>query len=308
MQITVGIPTYNRTKYWIQTTQQILDAQHSTVCEIFIVDQTPNINISSTESLLIQKIQQHPLVNYIKKNEPSSGAARNHIIKYAKGEIILFLDDDVLLAPNFIEEHYKIYTTSTMKIIAVAGLIFHRTVTLDIHPDNINFSNYKKYTHPHDNEKAYTENWKKCLVGANFSVLKSHAIFAGGFDENYIPPALLEEDDFTKRLQQTLNEQQTISYTPKAYLIHLRASQGGNRIEQKKQTEIAITLGYHIYAWRHLEGINRWKFFLQTIRYGPLRKENVLKLWKQPLVWYAFFSSMFKAYLLKNNIKSPFRN
>lgn len=54
--------------------------------------------------------------------EPGASAARNLGIKNAKGELIAFSDDDVVLFPNWAEKMVETYTND--KVIAVTGPIF----------------------------------------------------------------------------------------------------------------------------------------------------------------------------------------
>ncbi|MFH2144435.1 MAG: glycosyltransferase, partial [Candidatus Omnitrophota bacterium] len=53
-----------------------------------------------TESLLEQYSQKHNNIRFIKSDKQSRGAARNTLIKYACGEVVYFLDDDVLVAKD----------------------------------------------------------------------------------------------------------------------------------------------------------------------------------------------------------------
>ena len=128
MTISVGIPTYRRPDYLLQTIEEVLRQEHPAVIEIIICDQTID---SETSDSFKNKIQLHveaQRIRYFRSEIANLPLARNKILAKAKGDIILWIDDDVLLPKGFVEQHYQCYrdNPSSEKIISVAGLPFHR--------------------------------------------------------------------------------------------------------------------------------------------------------------------------------------
>ena len=305
MKITVGIPSFGRPEFLVLTARQVLAQNHPAVCEIIVADQTPWDDIDKNWQDAIARIRQEPLVQYFTLEKPNLPGARNFILQKAKGELIIWLDDDVLLPPGFIEAHRRSYLTDNCggSVIAVAGNPIHRVMEM---PDErlIDFDNYKKYCSPHYAEPTvFTCDWQQSMIGANHSVLRSYAIEAEGYDENILG-GYAEDTDFTCRLKKRFPEK-SITYNPDAWVIHLRSKTGGCRIEKRnKWSEYATVIGPHLCYARHKQGIS----FFQSIRMSPLRRENVIHFWRQPMAWFDFSKSLVIAYLLRKKVKSPFQS
>lgn len=104
IRISVVICSYNRAEY-------IIDAVESLFCqtfpkprfEVFVID---NNSTDNTEELVQDYITQHPEFNLSYYTEPKQGAsfARNTGASLAKGEIICFMDDDALAAPDYLQQ------------------------------------------------------------------------------------------------------------------------------------------------------------------------------------------------------------
>jgi len=123
MEVSVIIPTYKREKDLNECLNSII-IQTNLPKEVIVVD---NNNDGKTENLisnLKNEFGKHGvLLRYIKnQRENSLTAARNIGIKNSIGDIILFLDDDIILEKNYIEEILKIYEKYS-KALGVQGYI-----------------------------------------------------------------------------------------------------------------------------------------------------------------------------------------
>lgn len=116
LTVSVIIPTKNRAADLARTIETVL-AQTVKPLELVIVDQ------SSCPSFT----QQIPIsIQYIHKPSLSGlTAARNASMEVAQGDIWLFLDDDVLLEPDFIEQILKAYRPG---VTGVSGIITNYSV------------------------------------------------------------------------------------------------------------------------------------------------------------------------------------
>ena len=56
-------------------------------------------------------------LNYIYQNNKGRSNARNTGVKSAKGELIVFSDDDLIASPQFLESHFNAHKHSTRKIV-----------------------------------------------------------------------------------------------------------------------------------------------------------------------------------------------
>jgi glycosyltransferase involved in cell wall biosynthesis len=103
-RISVVIPTQDRAAFLERTlaclVPQTLPRRQY---EVLVVDdgsrdETPRIARSFRRSLPIR---------YLRREARSAGAARNHGTRRAAGEIVLFLDDECLVRPDFLEAHCR---------------------------------------------------------------------------------------------------------------------------------------------------------------------------------------------------------
>lgn len=102
--VSVIIPTYNRPKLLEKAVESALAQTYQNI-EIIIVDD------GSTDpcvSPLLDKIQKNNKIHIIRKENAYLGAARNAGVQAAKGDYIVFLDDDNILFPEFIERCLQI--------------------------------------------------------------------------------------------------------------------------------------------------------------------------------------------------------
>jgi glycosyltransferase involved in cell wall biosynthesis len=138
-------------------------AQSADHYEVILIDD------GSTDSTgnLMKKIKDKRFRYFRNKEKKGQPQARNKGIKHARGDIIIFVDSDVLVDKNFINDHINLHKKREKLI--VQGMVRHIRKIED----------YGK------------ANWKidgLCLAGLitqNVSVKKKHLIEAGGFDESF---------------------------------------------------------------------------------------------------------------------------
>jgi len=99
----VIIVTYNSNKKVLEQCLNSLKEQTFKDFEIIIVDNSDKTDLKPIVSKYICK--------YIKlKKNYGLSLARNIGIKFARGDIVIFLDDDAIPAHNFVEEHVSAYS------------------------------------------------------------------------------------------------------------------------------------------------------------------------------------------------------
>lgn len=111
------IPTYNRKTFLLDTLNFILKQTVKPV-EIIVVD------ASASEFQLDELSQQNfrPLLKYIKWNEFGNiSKQRNYGISIARGNYILFLDDDVIFTADLIENYIKAFNATGAD--AISGIV-----------------------------------------------------------------------------------------------------------------------------------------------------------------------------------------
>lgn len=110
MEVSVVIPTYYRSKDLAELFDSLL-GQTVKPIEVIIVDDTPTDAIQTLCGIYYKKFENHGVKLIFIKNprERSSAVARNVGAKRARGDIVMFLDSDVVLWPNYIEEILKVF-------------------------------------------------------------------------------------------------------------------------------------------------------------------------------------------------------
>ncbi len=104
MFISVVIPTHNKCEILLQTLQRLQTQTISSECyEIIVVDN----NCTDNTEQIVKKFSGSGLVDiqYISELREGRGAARNAGIHLARGDVILFMDDDILVKPDHLKQH-----------------------------------------------------------------------------------------------------------------------------------------------------------------------------------------------------------
>jgi GT2 family glycosyltransferase len=122
MQVSIIIPTYNRLKDLDKCLDSII-IQKKLPKEVIIVD-----NGSDTKAKNLFKERKNEfkekglILKYLKNEENSLTVAKNLGVKYSTGDVISFLDDDLILDKNYYEEIIKVYIEKP-NAVGVQGLI-----------------------------------------------------------------------------------------------------------------------------------------------------------------------------------------
>ena len=99
-EVSIVIPTYNRSKLLRAAVNSILGQESQTSYEIVVVDNNSN---DDTKLVVESLIQRHPgKVRYVVETKQGNAHARNLGVTTAKGAIIAFIDDDVTVENNWL--------------------------------------------------------------------------------------------------------------------------------------------------------------------------------------------------------------
>jgi glycosyltransferase involved in cell wall biosynthesis len=277
IQASVIICTYRRDKVLVETVNQVL-AQADSRAEVVIVDQKAQHDLSTHEYL--QTKCNEGRIRYFNLEVAGLTHARNFGATQARGAVLLFCDDDVIPSPNWIREHIAMY--EDQQVSAVAGQVL-----------NVG-------EHARDAPGSFDHNQQilifGTLHGANFSVRKSVYESIGGSDENLGVHAYTEDSILAHRLQKGGHR---ISYCPSASVVHLMSSVGGCQINDCAQPTKEWEKPFSKLYWLHLnpprEMSQRLRVLWEAVRHGPLRKDAVIRFWRQPAAWSGFVMSYWKA-------------
>lgn len=109
-RVSVVIPTLNRADMLATTIERIeKQTVGRDVYEVLIVD---NNSSDRTQVVLAQKAAAYQNLRFFSQVKPGAAATRNIGIRAASGEIVLFIDDDILAEPDLVEKHIQYHRES----------------------------------------------------------------------------------------------------------------------------------------------------------------------------------------------------
>ncbi len=216
IKVSIIIPTYNREEVLCQTIDLALKQDYPSY-EVIVVDQTKK-HSPSTEKYLEQVKGR---IRYFKLDRPNTPTARNLGVREAKGEIVMFLDDDTVFESDLVKKHMANY--SDPQIGGVAGGVIgpgerirHKEKVGHFTPLGICICNYfsDQRTQVHS------------AMGCNMSFRRNLIFDAGLFDPDFVGNCHREESDFCLRLRKL---GYGIIFDPQAQVVHLATPKGGSR-------------------------------------------------------------------------------
>jgi len=245
VKVSVIIPTYNRERDLRELFENLLVQTYKPV-EVIIVDDTPGNEIDNLCREYRQKFNELNinLVYLRNPRERSAAIARNIGVERAQGDILLFLDSDVILFNNYIEEIIKVFKEKP-HALCVQGYIVNIGIKkdkLDFLRDIFNRIFHSYYRYPKDSCKLfeYPSSLSKViecewLSGANFTC-KREVFNELKFDENLKKYSYMEDVLFSHMLYKRYPGRLFI--TPYAKCIHKASPKDyEDKEELKKQMQ-----------------------------------------------------------------------
>ncbi len=225
-EVSIIIPVRNKVNLTRQCLASIARTKPLIPYEIIVVD---NASSDGTEELLGQLERQGKLT-WVRNDPPQPFAAScNRGAGYARGKYLLFLNNDTIALPGWLEELYHegiktdqvgavgaklLYPDET---IQHAGVAFHRCRR------NSMVGPYHIYTTFNRNHPAVNK-VREFQVVTGACLLTPRVVFEelGGFDERYVN--CFEDVDYCLHLR---SRGYKVIYTPKAELFHLEGQTPG---------------------------------------------------------------------------------
>lgn len=213
--LSVVIPTYRREERLCETVRALLDLAYPD-WELLIVDQTPE----HTEETMAFLATLPPRVRRVVSPIPSLPGARNIGAREARGDVVLYLDDDILPTSELPTAHARHYTDPTVggvagRLISPGGEI--RPLDPRYHSSSLPWLYIR-----------FDQDWSlrevESAPGGNLSIRRRLIHELGGFDERYVGNAFREETDFCLRLRAAGHR---ILFDPAAAVVHYFGTPGG---------------------------------------------------------------------------------
>ncbi len=123
------IPTYQNRKLVINTLRALdyLETTETIAYEVIIVDDG---SLDDTFQSIISEHKKYPFIyTYLPRNEISSRArARNYGLKNVTGDIVVFIDGDILVRPDFLLKLDRFFEQSSDMAVVGMRLLLHQPV------------------------------------------------------------------------------------------------------------------------------------------------------------------------------------
>ena len=231
--ISIVIPTYRRSEIVLATIQQFRSFypdQH----ELIIVDQTTDVPPAAAAALA--KLDANGSIRWLRLPKPSIPAAMNVGLLAARGEAVLFLDDDIQLDASLVPAHLAAQQAGAL----VAGQVLQPGE----YPVHLRAGQTFIFC-------SDTKRWISEFMGGNFSVNRAKALALGGFDENFVGAAYRFEAEFAHRF---VAKHGKILFNPDASIRHLQLATGGTRAH-----------GHHLRTARSAHSVGAY-YYLMRVR------------------------------------------
>lgn len=254
--ITIVMPTFNKAPRIKIALEHFKFLKSHQYIELIVVndgstDDTKKVIDDCLEALPLHYFQRIKVINTENKGRAN---ARNEGIAAAENDLVLFLDDDIIVDPNLVEEHIlrhkkqsnlvvrgKIFELPYLKFFedpssrkmqnggaltsALKTQIIKNYDDFDSLYNNYLFKNRKTSKFESDIESLYEstdetnsdDRWIGC-IGANFSISKKSAEVTGFFDVNFGHTWGCEDLEFGYRLSKNGNN---FSFNSLAICYHM---------------------------------------------------------------------------------------
>lgn len=229
--MSVVVITYRRERVLVDSLRHILELGPG---ELIVVDQTP-CHEPATDAALKEWMDAGPL-RLLRKEQPSIPEAMNTGLIAARGEIVLFLDDDIVPNRELLKRHEEAHAERPE-----AGVVVGQVLQPGQHAEPLRAGEGFR-------GNATEQAWIDRALAGNMSVKRRIALAVGGFDENFVGAAYHFETEFARRM---IAAGHRVLFEPRASIRHLRAGTGGTRSK-----------GGHLATWRPDHAVGAYYFAL----------------------------------------------
>jgi GT2 family glycosyltransferase len=284
-RLSIIIPSYYRYEP-LKKVLDLLTRQTYKPFEIIIADQTPVIE---RPEKFYEQFKALP-IKILDLKKPSYSNARNSAAYASKGDILLFIDDDIEFADDFLEQHIK--TMINENVDVVVGATSETPTLPDTYSRNIRRMDPVSFF-----LKAPHCKWNGMVIaigGLNTSIKRNTFLSVNGFDEN-IPR--MEDIELGYRLYKS-GAKIYHSYKPFAY--HKRFKTGGSRKSQKNMSQVKLVSKLYLYK-KHFPGWSTHQFFIREVLNAllfrtPINGHFSLKSLKNPFLPLVHFYRLLSAW------------
>lgn len=211
----------------MRQTLEDLDTQSFSDFDVWVVDQN-DVPIPRLDEHLKRKKLHHVAMPPL-----GSHAGRNRAIFHTAAKLCIFVDDDVRLAPNFVELHVQRHSELDKSVAAICGRVVQPKdgYTEEQMQAMARLARYHGWRGTVSGNfvgtfKGYIDHLHECNFSAKTDILRN----VGGFNEEFRGNAYFEGAELALRIQKAGYK---LFYDGSISLTHLQEGSGGNREKDK---------------------------------------------------------------------------
>lgn len=283
IRATLAIPTYNRGSILIGTLKRVM-ALRPRPFEIILVDQT-RLYSPEVKAFLADKARSGE-IRWIRQSPPNLPLARGRAVKEARGDVIIFLDDDVVPPKDLVAKHLRNYRDPT--ISGVASRVAEQDTSL--YPNRKHPQGWPRLLDPLFFSLRGKERIEGIATfwGSNFSVRTTSVRGIGEFDGRYFGTAKGEDSDIALRMWK---KGYRIVFDPRIIVENKAEMMGGARLSRvwNPFTEWLVSYSSNYFCFRHyFPSSFFWYMSLGNLRRAVFREDNLRIFWRLPWAFLAF--------------------
>lgn len=264
MKVSIIIPTYGRPKVALACLKSIEKVKNEIPKPYEVIIVNNNKEKLRKETSKVIKSVKLPITE-IKSQPLGSVKARNKGINKAKGDVLIFFDDDTLIQNGYFKELLKHYKKE--KVGGVGGSELKKKQS-SLHKLFFKFRKTGDVTWTGEIISNFSQSIKKTLLvkhlhGSNFSIRKKVVKMIGLMDEK-MKGHYRDETEYTYRV---FEKGYDLIFEPRARVVHTESGIGGS-VSPSKKKEWAYW--YHrntsYFFFKHLYKNNKLKLFTYLLR------------------------------------------
>lgn len=259
MKIAVVIPTVGRSLF-VLNMALALQAGSRQADEIIIVDQTEPDLRNPWAMAQLRGLEAHGACRIVEQRIKSATVARNRGALEATAELLVFVDDDAFVPPDFLAHYDALFADPTLDAATGMELVGEADRgTIDT--SRIHVSRPDGHT---------------ILHGSNFAIRRKVMFELGGLDENFVGAAHHEDSDLAWRLHE---QRRNVVWSADPWVYHLCYPAGGGRVSNPRAHEDAA---HNLCYFRMRHGKLDVLHVLHLLRQLVLNRRNFLRPWTLP--------------------------
>lgn len=265
-RLSIVVPSYLREESLVETLRAAVE-QLGPADEIFLVDQTPR-HQPETEAVLAA-LAASGSIRWVRKTTPSICEAMNCGAAMASGEVLVFLDDDAVPGPGFLQTYRRVFGREDAPLSACGQVL----QPWDTGPSD----------DPGDPELGFNFAYRRpteivAIIAMNFAVRREVFLEVGGMDESFRGGAHRCDAEIGFRILAKTGRR--TRFVPEATVRHLHAP-GGTRAHGHKDTWAAIesAVGDYYFALRCLPPRKAFRHFLARMCRAPFNRNTLRHPW-----------------------------